>query len=280
MRGTKARKRKQALNGWVKWLIVLAMPFAVLFTDTRLNLRTWEVDYQIGKLKRERRSLEAKLEDLKSEEAQQWDLDRLNEKAPEMELVEPDPLQFKEIAGAPRPLQLPAPLQAPLPMPASPLVLAENPQVLTVETPAPALLTVPAPDFLARKLAPGIDAALPRPADPISPEASAAAEEMHAMLERIQAAPSLPPSTTVPPAAPPFVNTVVQELELLAPLESTQEEEVTPEFLPEAEPVFLTPPSLPPRAASAPPSGAADLVQAEGPSPAPDQELSMLLEPL
>lgn len=237
MRGNNARKKKQALNGWVKWSLVLAMPFGVLLTDTFLNLRMWSTDYQVGKLKRDLRSLQAQLKGVQSDEAQLQDLDKLNEQSLELAMVNPGPQQFIEVAGMPRALQAPAPMAAPQPMAAplsAELVIAAEKQGQDPGSQAlQQLATVSAPDFLGEELRPRVDAAIQYAQPVVQAVAATATDELSDVLQRVRTATSAPevPAgaiAAVLPAAIPAVpgvsaapedSIVIQELDLLVPLE-------------------------------------------------------------
>ena len=96
------RKRAIPLTGWLKWLPVLAFPFSVLLVETWLNCQMRLNDYEVAELDQRRRQLRQALETLKVEEARLAAISRIGEKAPDLNLLEPNPSQIETIYYEPK----------------------------------------------------------------------------------------------------------------------------------------------------------------------------------
>ena len=290
MRGPNARKKQQALYGWVKWTLVIALPFGVIATDTWLNLHTWHTDYVIGELKRELRSLEAQMAAVQSDEAQLAALDRLTQKAVDLAMVDPSPVQLKTLQGTAPALLAAAPLPAPqperAPAPAPTLIYAAAPPPV-VEPGLGELLTVQAHGFVQREVTPRVDAALAHTGR-AGEILGSAGEEVRAMLERTAAA--LPaPRNVIQELAPAILATASDlppapaNTPLLEPRYAPEVDELPePPRDPVHEPLYAAEPRQAPEAlfprvaepAPAPVADAAQLVQEL------ESNLGMLLESL
>jgi hypothetical protein len=82
------------VRNWFRWLPVLLVPFSVLFVETWLHTRILRDDYESYTLQIELRRLQESLKELRGQEASLNRLDRLDEQAPDLGLVEPEPDQI------------------------------------------------------------------------------------------------------------------------------------------------------------------------------------------
>lgn len=98
---TSRRRTKQELRaslyGWVKWVPVLAAPFAVAVQEVYFSTQVLINDYRSIEITQETRELERELEILRIEQAQLEALERLDDKAPNLGLVRPGPQQIRTI---------------------------------------------------------------------------------------------------------------------------------------------------------------------------------------
>jgi len=80
-----------------KWLLFLAAPFSLLFFETWLRLRTFETDYVSGALRVQIRDLRKSVEKLEARIDGERTMPRLEERATELGLVQPEPGQVETI---------------------------------------------------------------------------------------------------------------------------------------------------------------------------------------
>ena len=103
MRGHARRsKRRASLRGWIKWLPFLVLPFSVLLCEAWLNIETFENDYEAASLNSAMHSLRQDIEELREQELNLRAMDRIQEKAPDLGLVNAEPNQIRLIRYAER----------------------------------------------------------------------------------------------------------------------------------------------------------------------------------
>lgn len=107
MRRISRIERRSLLLGWFKWVALVAIPFSVLFFDTRLNIQIRHKDYELGQLNMERRRLDAELDIIHSREAQLSGVEYLSVIADQLALAPPDTQQFQSIAYREAPRRIP-----------------------------------------------------------------------------------------------------------------------------------------------------------------------------
>ena len=91
-------KRRQLLNGWIKWTILPMILFGVFFFDAWLNIQIRLKDYELAGLNTEARQLESSLATQTSRLAQLRGIENLTMEAQRMRLSAPDIHQFHAIA--------------------------------------------------------------------------------------------------------------------------------------------------------------------------------------
>lgn len=87
------KKQRKVLRGWIKWVPVVAIPFAILFFHTWLNLQIIRADYVLRELDAEARELADRLTHSGMEETIHEDPGMLAEQAERMAFVQPSPGQ-------------------------------------------------------------------------------------------------------------------------------------------------------------------------------------------
>jgi len=99
MRQVHARPKR--LRGWVRWTPFLALPFSILFYEAWLQSQLLYHDYETLQLQRELASVNDRIAQCRDAEVSLTTLARLEETAPQLGLVEPEPNQIQEIDVAP-----------------------------------------------------------------------------------------------------------------------------------------------------------------------------------
>ncbi|MCX6374624.1 MAG: hypothetical protein NTU88_01045, partial [Armatimonadetes bacterium] len=89
--------RRASLRGWWCWLLALAPLFSTVAFDTWLNTENLRNDYEVARLNRRIKELKDALDDLKVKTATLEALDRIETKAPDLDLIEPEPDQIQII---------------------------------------------------------------------------------------------------------------------------------------------------------------------------------------
>ena len=89
--------RRASLRGWWCWLLALAPLFSAVAFDTWLNTENLRNDYEVARLNRRIKELKDALDDLKVKTATLEALDRIETKAPDLDLIEPEPDQIQII---------------------------------------------------------------------------------------------------------------------------------------------------------------------------------------
>ena len=89
--------RRASLRGWWCWLLALAPVFSAVAFDTWLNTENLRNDYEVARLNRRFKELKDSLDDLKVKTATLEALDRIETKAPDLDLIEPEPDQIQII---------------------------------------------------------------------------------------------------------------------------------------------------------------------------------------
>jgi len=97
MRQRTRDQQREALRGWMKWVPILALVFAVLFTDTWLNTQIRANDYEYSRLKLRTMHLGKDLKTVRVEEAAHNALAYLDTEAPDLGLVKPEPMQIEVV---------------------------------------------------------------------------------------------------------------------------------------------------------------------------------------
>lgn len=82
------------LSGWWKGLPLLMLPFSVLFSEAWMRTQILSSHYEANELSEQIRALEARVEALHDDQVNLIRLDRIDEKAPDLGLVEPQPGQI------------------------------------------------------------------------------------------------------------------------------------------------------------------------------------------
>jgi hypothetical protein len=91
------KHRRASLCGWWCWLLALAPLFSTVAFDTWLNTENLRNDYEAARLSRRLKELKDSLDDLKVKTATLEALDRIETKAPDLDLIEPEPDQIQII---------------------------------------------------------------------------------------------------------------------------------------------------------------------------------------
>ncbi len=91
------RRQRSLLRGWIKWIPVLAIPFAVLFVHAWLNIQILRADYVLRELDKEANALQEKLEHADVAQSVQQSPELLSAQADKMAFVQPEPGQLEVI---------------------------------------------------------------------------------------------------------------------------------------------------------------------------------------
>lgn len=91
-------ERRNLLTGWIKWALLPAIPFSVLFFDAWLNVQIRHKDYELSQLNSARRELNAAMDATRAYEAAILGVDNLSVMAEKMHLASPGSQQFKTVA--------------------------------------------------------------------------------------------------------------------------------------------------------------------------------------
>ncbi|MBP8128986.1 MAG: hypothetical protein KA184_05350 [Candidatus Hydrogenedentes bacterium] len=91
------RARHATLYGWVRWAPLFIAPFASAFYEVWLNTQIWRSDYQILEATTEIGRVKERLRDLYVEQARWLAIEKLQNRAPDLGLVEPQPDQVATI---------------------------------------------------------------------------------------------------------------------------------------------------------------------------------------
>ena len=94
------RRTRISFLGRFKWVPLLLLPFSVFFFEVWTQTRTLACDYAINDLSKRRQELVRHIDILKVEEAELKSLDRIEAKAPNLGLVEPEPGQIEVISAS------------------------------------------------------------------------------------------------------------------------------------------------------------------------------------
>lgn len=98
MRRLSRIERRSLLTGWIKWALLPAIPFCVLFFDAWLNVQVRYKDYELSQLNEQRRKLDTELDMVRAQEASLIGVEQLTEKATQLEMASPNPQQFKTVS--------------------------------------------------------------------------------------------------------------------------------------------------------------------------------------
>ena len=91
MKDARYRRAKSALlTGWVLWAPILAMPFGALFCETWLQTQIIANDYELNELVRAEQVAEGEIGELRTDVASLEAIGRMNAKASDLGLVEPE----------------------------------------------------------------------------------------------------------------------------------------------------------------------------------------------
>lgn len=93
MKRSTVKRQRRILRGWVKWTPVVAIPFAVLFFHTWLNIQILRADYTLRELDREARDWADRLNHTGVAETYHEDPAMLAEQAAQLAFVQPSPGQ-------------------------------------------------------------------------------------------------------------------------------------------------------------------------------------------
>lgn len=96
------RARRATLYGWLRWAPLFIAPFSSAFYEVWLNTQTWRNDYQILEMSTESGRIKERLRDLYVEQARWLAIEHLQNRAPDLGLVEPQPAQIATILVDPR----------------------------------------------------------------------------------------------------------------------------------------------------------------------------------
>lgn len=97
LRMKERRLRRASLYGWLLFIPVFAPPFYVIYCEITLNTQTVNHDYEAIEINREIRELQSMLSDLGVEQARLENVERLENKAPGLGLVEAAPSQLDTV---------------------------------------------------------------------------------------------------------------------------------------------------------------------------------------
>jgi len=87
------KKQRKVLRGWIKWVPVVAIPFAILFFHTWLNIQIIRADYVLRELDAEAREWADRLNHTGMAETIHQDPAMLAEQAEQLAFVQPSPGQ-------------------------------------------------------------------------------------------------------------------------------------------------------------------------------------------
>lgn len=164
LRMKERRLRRASLYGWTLFIPVFAPVFYVVYCEISLNTQTTNNDYEAIEINREIRELQTALSDLGVEQARLENVERLEDKAPDLGLVEAAPSQldtvYVDAAGGGVVFEAP------------PVVSARD----TAGGPAPESLPLPLVTELPKELPKGLGALPPVPAQPTPATAGAFAQ--------------------------------------------------------------------------------------------------------
>jgi hypothetical protein len=93
--------RKAKLQGWAKWVIVIAIPFSVFGFETWLRAQSLQFGFDKNNLMKQQAELNERIRSLEADEAGLKRMDRIEAKAPDLGLVEPGPAQIKIVRVKP-----------------------------------------------------------------------------------------------------------------------------------------------------------------------------------
>ena len=83
--------------GRLRWILLVLIPFSVMFVETWLNTQTIKRDYRDYELKAQMKTLSQSLDSLRIKQATLEKMDRMEVEAPDLGLVAPGPNQIREI---------------------------------------------------------------------------------------------------------------------------------------------------------------------------------------
>ncbi len=107
MRRISRIERRRLLTGWIKWALLPALPFCVLFFDAWLNIQVRYKDYELNQLNVERRQLNEELDMARTREASLSGVDHLTVMAEKLALSPPRSQPFTTIAYREVPRRIP-----------------------------------------------------------------------------------------------------------------------------------------------------------------------------
>lgn len=87
--------RKAKLQGWAKWVVVIAIPFVVFTFETWLRTQSLQFGFDKNDLMKRQAEVTERIRSLEADEAGLKRMDRIEAKAPDLGLVEPGPAQIK-----------------------------------------------------------------------------------------------------------------------------------------------------------------------------------------
>ena len=95
------RRRRYRLSevvfSFAGWLPSVAVVFGVLLFEAYTHLSIYAYGYQEGRLKSEVKAVTARIEELKAREAESAPLEKMEERAPDLGLVNREPGQLHEV---------------------------------------------------------------------------------------------------------------------------------------------------------------------------------------
>ena len=90
-------RKRARLRGWLRYTPFLAVPFAVLATETWLHHTRIQNDYETGAIRRDLRQVSSRIDELTDDIARLENLDRMQSQVPDLGLVLPTPTQVRVV---------------------------------------------------------------------------------------------------------------------------------------------------------------------------------------
>lgn len=97
MKRSSTRTRRASLTGWWKGLPLIMPVFSVLFLEAWLHTQILANQYKANDLTTQTREIEGRIDSLRGETQRLTRMERINAKAPDLGLIEPDPGQIETI---------------------------------------------------------------------------------------------------------------------------------------------------------------------------------------
>jgi hypothetical protein len=98
---TSPKPARRVFKGSLKWCVLLGILFAAFFSETWLQLQVYRNDYRSANLNREIKQIVQRIGLLQDKADELVTMERLNAKAPDLGLVQPNPQQIQVVFPPP-----------------------------------------------------------------------------------------------------------------------------------------------------------------------------------